>query len=37
VSRRAGFEIGSFPMETVTGLWRLPTAELLFEAALDIS
>jgi SAM-dependent methyltransferase len=31
---QAGFEVGSFEMETVTALWRVPTAELLFEAEL---
>jgi SAM-dependent methyltransferase len=30
----AGFDPGSFRMETVTQLWRLPTAGLLFEAEL---
>ncbi len=28
----AGFDLGSFRAETVTGIWRIPTPELLFEA-----
>jgi hypothetical protein len=30
----AGFDMGSFRAETVTVPWRVPTAELLFEAQL---
>jgi hypothetical protein len=30
----AGFDVDSFGFETVTVLWRVPTAELLFEAEL---
>jgi hypothetical protein len=30
----AGFDTDSFAMETVSALWRVPTAELLFEAEL---
>jgi SAM-dependent methyltransferase len=30
----AGFDVASVRMETVTALWRAPTAELLFEAEL---
>jgi len=32
---QAGFDVGSFELETVTALWRVPTAELLFEAELE--
>ncbi len=31
---RAGFDEESFHTETITGLWRVPAAELLFEAEL---
>ena len=30
----SGFDVDSFRMETVSALWRVPTAELLFEAEL---